>query len=71
MLFPWLPTDPDWIADCMKYRGVVLTGVYSHWCPDWDGLPIDETCGTPDHRMGEWPCACTGQLLRTWKAREA
>ena len=33
----------------MQWRGEVLTGVYGHWCPDWDYLPIDET--TP-----EWPC---------------
>lgn len=42
-----------WIADCMKYRGKILTGIQSHWCADWDDLPIDETCD-------EWPCACPG-----------
>lgn len=39
----------DWDDDCMEYRGTVLTGRYSHFCMDWDGLPIDETCI-------EWPC---------------
>lgn len=41
----------DWEIDCLTWRGEVLTGEFSHWCYDWDGLPIDETCG-------EWPCAC-------------
>jgi hypothetical protein len=35
----------------MYWRGVVLTGKYAHWCDEWDGLPIDETCE-------EWPCGC-------------
>jgi hypothetical protein len=38
-------------VDCLHYRGEVLTGTYSHWCAEWDGLPIDETCY-------EWPCDC-------------
>ncbi len=42
----------EWIDDCIKYRGFVLTGKFAHWCYDWDGLPIDETCGP------EWDC-CT------------
>ena len=37
--------NPEWVADCMKWRGEVLTGEKSHWCDDWDGLPMDETCG--------------------------
>lgn len=45
----------DWIDDCMKWRGEVLTGKYAHWCWDWDGLPIDET-------TQEWPCACKEAL---------
>ncbi len=40
-----------WREDCLKWRGVILTGKYSHWCFDWDELPIDETCR-------EWPCGC-------------
>jgi hypothetical protein len=31
--------------DCLKWYGKVLTGKFAHWCYDWDGLPIDETCG--------------------------
>ncbi len=41
----------EWIEDCLKWRGVVLTGEHAHWCFDWDGLPVDETCD-------EWPCDC-------------
>lgn len=40
-----------WEADCLKWRGRILTGKRSHWCYDWDMLPVDET--TP-----EWPCSC-------------
>jgi len=29
-------------------RGELLIGKYGHWCNEWDGLPIDETCM-------EWP----------------
>jgi hypothetical protein len=32
-----------WIVDCLRWRGRVLTGKKSHWCWDWDGLPVDET----------------------------
>lgn len=45
-----MPTQ-QWIDDSMKWRGVVLTGKYAHWCAEWDDLPIDETCP-------EWPCGC-------------
>jgi len=43
--------EEDWKADCLKWRGKVLTGEKAHWCYEWDFLPIDET--TP-----EWPCNC-------------
>jgi hypothetical protein len=33
-----------WIEDCNHWWGKVLTGKKAHWCPDWDDLPIDETC---------------------------
>ncbi len=33
-----------WEQDSKQWRGVVLTGKYKHWCNDWDGLPMDETC---------------------------
>ena len=43
----------EWNADCVKWRGEVLTGEFSHWCFDFDGLPVDETCGP------EWDiCSC-------------
>lgn len=42
----------QWEADCLHWRGRVLTGEHAHWCNEWDGLPIDET--TP-----EWPCCCS------------
>ena len=41
----------EFIADCMHWRGRVLTGVFAHWCADYDELPVDEA--TP-----EWPCTC-------------
>lgn len=40
-----------WAEDCILWRGAVLTGTYLHWCPEWDDLPIDETCP-------EFPCDC-------------
>lgn len=42
----------DWKEDCMHFHGRVLTGKDGHWCHDWDGLPIDETC------VNEYAC-CT------------
>jgi len=46
-----MPNEDDWRKDCLYWRGRELTGRYAHWCPEWDDLPIDETCG-------EWPCGC-------------
>ena len=45
----------DWVEDSLHWRGKVLVGKYAHWCPDWDDLPIDETCR-------EWPCTCEFEL---------
>lgn len=42
----------EWREDSLRWRGKVLTGQHGHWCPDWDYLPIDETCP-------EWPCPCS------------
>lgn len=42
----------EWNADCLHWRDIKLTGEYSHWRPEWDYLPIDETC------VNEWPCGC-------------
>ena len=50
--------SPEWEADCLRWRGKVLTGRCGHWCPDWDDLPIDET-------SLEWPCACAKELLES------
>lgn len=36
--------SPEWVEDCLKWRGHVLTGKKAHWCSDWDDLPMDETC---------------------------
>jgi hypothetical protein len=35
----------DWEEDCMFWHGRILDGEKTHWCPDWDDLPIDDTCG--------------------------
>lgn len=49
----WTPvTALTWVADCLEWRGHVLRGVAIHWCPEWDFLPMDETCDR------EWPCDC-------------
>lgn len=40
-----------WVVDCIRYRGRVLVGEHAHYCNDWDGLVIDESCF-------EWPCGC-------------
>ena len=34
----------EWEAACLRWRGATLKGEFSHWCDDWDGLPVDETC---------------------------
>lgn len=49
-----MPTN-EFEADCMKWRGRLLTGQFAHWCSAWDLLPVDETCL-------EWPCACARDL---------
>lgn len=36
----------EWEADCLRWRGKILTGKFCHWCFDWDSLPVDET--TPE-----------------------
>lgn len=35
--------EPTFAEDSLKWRGRVLTGVFAHWCFDWDDLPVDET----------------------------
>jgi len=33
-----------WVKDCFRWHDKALTGDFGHYCPDWDYLPIDETC---------------------------
>lgn len=33
-----------WDQDCKRWMGRTLRGKFSHYCCDWDFLPIDETC---------------------------
>lgn len=33
-----------WARDCFRWHDRYLTGQKRHYCPDWDFLPIDETC---------------------------
>jgi len=41
----------EWERECLRWHKRILTGEKAHWCDDWDGLPVDETCT-------EWPCSC-------------
>ena len=34
----------DFEQDCLHFYGKMLEGKYKHYCPDFDYLPIDETC---------------------------
>ena len=34
----------QWEADCVHWYGRPLKGNFGHYCSEWDGLPIDETC---------------------------
>lgn len=33
-----------WVKECFRWHDKILTGNYQHYCPDWDYLPIDDTC---------------------------
>lgn len=63
----------EWIDDCNKWRGKVLTGRFAHWCCEWDELPVDETT------MEITSCRCyegsefnkaQGIAEAEWEARE-
>lgn len=41
----------DFERDCLHWRSRILTAPHAHWCNEWDGRPVDETCP-------EWPCGC-------------
>ena len=34
----------QWGEACLRWHNKILYGEFSHWCNEWDGLPIDETC---------------------------
>ena len=40
--------------DCKHFYGKPLTGKYKHYCPDFDYLPIDETCSEFEYCLCEW-----------------
>jgi hypothetical protein len=40
--------------ECMHFYGEVLTGKYKHFCPDFDYLPIDESCFEYQFCTCEW-----------------
>ena len=44
----------EWKEDCIHHHGVVLTGKYAHWCPDFDYLAIDETVDEFKYCQCEW-----------------
>lgn len=35
---------PEFDEDCLQIYGKILTGKQKHFCPEFDYLPIDETC---------------------------
>jgi hypothetical protein len=41
-------TDEDfqiiWARECNFFHNRLLTGKRKHYCPEWDFMPIDETC---------------------------
>ena len=59
----------EWALECHKYRGRVLIGEKSHYCHDWDGLPVDETTTEFDY------CSCfktlsqVGEEIQQWPQR--
>jgi hypothetical protein len=68
---PWLPdvlagiiASDNWRHDCLDTRGVVLTGAWSHWCDEWDGLPVDET--TPEFEY----CFCFPDHIKPTKGTQ-
>lgn len=53
----------EWIQDCMQVHRRVLSGEFSHRCPDWSGRPIDETCDEFE------ACACYDDQRRRRRVR--
>ena len=46
----------EWKKICISERGKVLTGKYSHYCYEWVGATVDETCGEFDCCMCDFNC---------------
>lgn len=42
----------SWEEHCLRDRGKILTGWFSHYCCDWDGMTVDIT--TPEISV----CTC-------------
>ena len=40
----WSDMMTEFEKECYRWYGRKLKGHYSHYCPDWDYLPIDDTC---------------------------
>ena len=40
--------------DCLHFHGRVLKGEKKHFCPDFDYLPIDETCWEFEYCVCKW-----------------
>jgi len=43
--------EEEWAKESKKERGRVLDGSYRHYCWEWDGMTMDDSCP-------EWPCHC-------------
>lgn len=38
-----LVASADWIAESKRGATKPLAGIFSHWCAEWDEMPVDET----------------------------
>lgn len=38
-----IPYNAPWNLVSLRYRGAILTGIFRHYCCEWDFLPIDES----------------------------
>ena len=43
-----------WMQECFRWHDRLLTGEKCHYCPDWDYLPIDETCEEIEACTCDW-----------------
>ena len=44
----------QWQADCLRENGRVLTGMFAHYCADWDFLTVDETTAEFEYCSCDW-----------------